>query len=109
MAFYRCPYILRTGEVCGRACYHPNGCKVHRDSPIRYPCKENGCNKLTFSKYDTCDIHARKHRKKEQYYRKKLEKLAQDGIIENIEKKEQYYREKLEKLTQSGPGVKESA
>ncbi|CAG8839423.1 25363_t:CDS:1, partial [Racocetra persica] len=51
MAFYRCPYILRTGEVCNRPCYHPNGCKVHRDSPIRYPCKEYGCVKLTNSGY----------------------------------------------------------
>ena len=80
MAFYRCPYILRAGEVCNRGCYHPNGCHVHRNSPIRVPCKEYG--ELCYSKYDTCDIHARKHRKKEQYYRKKLEKMAQDGESE---------------------------
>ncbi|RHZ58873.1 hypothetical protein Glove_367g11 [Diversispora epigaea] len=61
MAFYRCPYILRTGEVCNRECYHPKGCKVHRDSPIRYPCKEYGCVKFTSSDYGYCDPHMQKH------------------------------------------------
>jgi len=76
MAFYCCPYILRTGEVCNRGCYRPAGCQVHWNSPKRVPCKE--CGKLTFSKYGACDIHARKHRKMEQYYRKKLE-MTQNG------------------------------
>ena len=59
MTFYRCPYILRTGEVCNRGYYHPDGCYVHWNSPTRVPCKD--CGKLTFSKYDTCDIHVRKY------------------------------------------------
>ena len=75
MAFYRCPYILRTGEVCNRGCYRPEGCKVHWDSPARIPCKE--CGKLTLSTYDFCDIHAKKYRARLGYHRKKLEKLGQ--------------------------------
>ena len=47
----------------------------------RVPCKE--CGKLTFSKYGACDIHARKHRKMEQYYRKKLE-MTQNGGPEGV-------------------------
>ena len=74
MAFYRCSYILRTGEVCNRGCYHQKGCQIHQNSPSYVPCNE--CGKLTFSKYGTCDIHARKHRKMEQYYQKKLADLA---------------------------------
>jgi len=53
MAFYRCSYILRTGKVCNRGCYRPEGCKVHWDSPPRIPCKE--CGKLTYSGYDYCE------------------------------------------------------
>ncbi|RHZ54538.1 hypothetical protein Glove_426g25 [Diversispora epigaea] len=79
MAFYRCPYILRTGEVCNRGCYHPDGCYVYRSSPIRIPCKEYGCSELNRSKYGYCDLYARKHRKKKQYQQKKLEKMAQNG------------------------------
>ncbi|CAJ0860517.1 13514_t:CDS:10 [Entrophospora sp. SA101] len=35
---------------------------------------------LTFSTYGFCDTHAKKHRRMAEYYRDKLEKLAQDGI-----------------------------
>ena len=83
MAFYRCPYILRTGEVCNRGCYHPNGCKVHRDSPIRYPCKEYGCVKLTSSIYGACRTHAGKYRSQDHYHREKLKKTAQNSVIKN--------------------------
>ncbi|CAG8836821.1 14316_t:CDS:1, partial [Racocetra persica] len=58
---------------------HPNGCKVHQNSPIRYPCKEYGCVKFTFSGYSYCDPHALKHRRKEYRQQKKLEKIAQNG------------------------------
>ncbi len=81
MAFYCCPYILRTGEICNRPCYHPKGCKVHRDSPIRYPCKEYGCVKLTYSNYGYCDPHAQKHRRREYKHQKKLEKMAQKSEV----------------------------
>src|SRR5215475_11308450 len=73
--FYYCPYILRTGEVCNRRCYHPKGCKVHRDSR-QVPCKESGCEENTRSKYDYCDTHAKKHRSREHYQQKKQAKLA---------------------------------
>nr|CAG8595196.1 12367_t:CDS:2 [Entrophospora candida] len=58
MGLYRCPYILRTGKVCGRGCNQPEGCKLHRNSPTRIPCKEYGCGKLTYSKYGACRNHA---------------------------------------------------
>jgi len=76
MAFYHCSYILRTGKVCNRGFYWPKRCQVHWNLPMHIPCKE--CDKLTFFKYDTYDIYARKYRKIKQYYQKKLEKLVQD-------------------------------
>ncbi|RHZ89347.1 hypothetical protein Glove_16g16 [Diversispora epigaea] len=42
MAFYRCPYILRTGEVCNRGSFRPARCQVHWNSPMRIPCKDCG-------------------------------------------------------------------
>lgn len=71
--FYNCLYILNTGEVCNRRCYDPKGCKIHQNSR-QVLCKE--CDKPTRSKYDYCDIHAKKHRLKEHYYWKKLTKQA---------------------------------
>ncbi|CAH1766258.1 12715_t:CDS:1, partial [Entrophospora sp. SA101] len=56
MGFYRCPYILRTGKICNKGCYRPEGCTVHWDSPTRIPCKE--CGKLTSSKFGACRTHA---------------------------------------------------
>ena len=82
MAFYRCSYILRTGKVCNRGCYRPEGCKVHWDSPPRVPCKE--CGKLTYSDYDYCNTHADKYRRRYRYQQKKLEKMAQNGVEEPL-------------------------
>ena len=76
MGSYICQYKHRNGEICNKGCCRPEGCFLHYKSPIRRPCKE--CNKPTYSKYDTCDKHAMKHRKKEQYYRKKAEINAQN-------------------------------
>ncbi|RHZ81899.1 hypothetical protein Glove_117g517 [Diversispora epigaea] len=92
MAFYCCPYILRTREVCNRGCYDPKGCKVHRDSPIRFPCKEDGCGKLTFSTYGFCDDYTKKYQSRDQYQREKLEKMAQmkKVIAKNIVMGEAY-------------------
>src|ERR1044072_713523 len=75
MAFYQCPYILRSEKVCNRSCYREKGCPIHWNSPSCIPCKE--CGKLTYSKYGICDNHAGKHRKKEQYHRKKLANIAE--------------------------------
>ena len=77
MAFYCCPYILRTGEICNKGCYRPEGCKIHWKAPTRVPCKE--CGKLTYSGYDYCDTHADKYRRRDRYQQKKLEKMAQGG------------------------------
>src|SRR5437870_579530 len=78
--FYYCPYILRTGEVCNRRCYDPKGCKVHWNSR-QVLCKEKECDEQTRSKYDYCDMHAKKHRSKEHYHQKKLDKLASTQIL----------------------------
>lgn len=75
MAFYRCSYILRSGEVCNRRCNNPKGCYIHRNSPPQVPCNE--CGKSTYSKYGICDNHAGKHRKKEQYHQKKQARIAE--------------------------------
>jgi len=77
MAFYNCPYILRTGDVCNRGSYRSEGCKVHWNSPKQFPCKEKECNKVTNSGYGYCDSHARKHRAIERYHQKRLAKIAQ--------------------------------
>ncbi|GBC02798.1 hypothetical protein RclHR1_04820016 [Rhizophagus clarus] len=42
MAFYRCPYILKSGEVCNQSCYQEKGCLTHLNSQLRNPCKECG-------------------------------------------------------------------
>ena len=76
--FYYCPYILRTGEVCNRRCYDPKGCKVHRNSR-QVPCNE--CGEPTRSGYDYFDTHAKKHRSREHYHRKKQAKLASTQIL----------------------------
>ncbi|CAB4483758.1 unnamed protein product [Rhizophagus irregularis] len=83
--FYYCPYILRTGEECNWRCYSPKGCKVHRDSR-QVACKESGCDEMTRSRYDYCDTHAKKHRSREHYHRKKQAKMASAEIpIGNLE------------------------
>ncbi|CAB4475250.1 unnamed protein product [Rhizophagus irregularis] len=75
MAFYQCPYILRSGKVCNRSCYQEKGYLIHWNLPPRSPCKE--CGKLiTYSKYGTCDIHAEKYWKMAQYHQKKLTNIT---------------------------------
>src|SRR5438046_9250124 len=78
--FYYYPYILRTGEVCNWRYYDPKGCKVHQDSR-QIPCKQLRCEEQTRSKYDYCDTHVKKHRSKEHYHQKKLDKLASTQIL----------------------------
>ncbi|GET59385.1 hypothetical protein GLOIN_2v1485311 [Rhizophagus irregularis DAOM 181602=DAOM 197198] len=74
MAFYRCPYILRSEEVCNRSCYQEKEYLIHWNLPPRSPCKE--CGKLTYSKYGTCDIHAKKYQKMAQYHQKKMTNIT---------------------------------
>ncbi|CAB4384094.1 unnamed protein product [Rhizophagus irregularis] len=42
-------------------------------------CKE--CGKLSYSGYGYCDDHARKHRKREQYHRKRMVDLTSAEIL----------------------------
>ena len=80
--FYYCPYILRTGKVCNRRCYDPDGCKVHRKSPKKVPFIHPGCNNMCRSKYDTCKKHSGKHRSRAFYQHQKLAKIqASDGLV----------------------------
>ena len=72
--YYYCPYILRTGKVCNRKCFHPDGCKVHRNSPKQVPCIHPGCIKFTSSGYGACKKHSGKHRFRAFYQRQKLAK-----------------------------------
>jgi hypothetical protein len=79
MGFYKCPYILRTGEVCNEGCYRSEGCKIHWNSPRRIPCIE--CGKLTSSVYSACRKHAGKYRIREFYQRQKLVKIQADDRL----------------------------
>ena len=82
MAFYHCPYIHRTGKICGRNSYSPEGCYIHRKSPVCTPCRE--CGKLNKSKYNACDKHVGKYKSQENYYKKKQEELrAKIAMLEN--------------------------
>ena len=63
----------------GNATSHPKGCHIHRNSPSQVFCKE--CGKLSYSGYGYCDDHARKHRKREQYHRKRMVDLASAEIL----------------------------
>ena len=85
MGFYYCPYILRTGKVCNKGCYRPEGCSIHWKAPNRVPC--NVCGKLTSSKYNICRKHSGKYRSQDNYNKKKLVKMAQK-------------REKIEEILQ---------
>jgi len=67
-----------------RRCFHPKGYQIHQNSPSYIPCIE--CDKQTYSEYGFCNSHARKHRKREQYHRKKQAKLTLvETVVENLE------------------------
>ena len=83
MAFYNCPKRLRTGETCNRRCYDPNGCYVHRNSPMWYQCPK--CGKWTYLSYGYCDADAKIYRSRASYNRKRLEQMNQK-IVEAKEK-----------------------
>ena len=83
MGFYNCPKPLRTGEICNKGCYRPEGCNIHWKSPKRIPCKE--CGKLMASKYGVCRKHAGKYHSRDNYYKKKLAKMAQSEIVIEVE------------------------
>ncbi|CAB4374169.1 unnamed protein product [Rhizophagus irregularis] len=102
--FYYCPYILRTGEVCNQRCYHPDGCKVHRNS-WQVPCKQPGCKKWTRGGYGFCDPHAKKLRANKRYHQQKLTELAKldvcgfcDLYAKKHRAKEENHQKKLAEL-----------
>ncbi|CAB4385146.1 unnamed protein product [Rhizophagus irregularis] len=102
--FYYCPYILRTGEVCNRRCYHPDGCKVHRNS-WQVPCKQPGCKEWTRGGYGFCDPYAKKLRANKRYHQQKLAELAKldvcgfcDPYAKKYRAKEENHRKKLAEL-----------
>ena len=82
MILYHCSYIHRTGKICGRNNYSPEGCYIHRKSPVRTPCRE--CSKLNKSKYNACDTHVGKYKSRENYHQKKQAELrAKIAMFEN--------------------------
>jgi hypothetical protein len=82
MPIYKCPYIHRTGKICGRNSRSPEGCYIHRKSPVCTPCRD--CGELNRSKYNACDNHVGKYKSKENYHRKKQDELcAQIAMFKN--------------------------
>ena len=69
MPIYKCPYIHRTGKICGRNSHSPEGCYIHRKSPVCTPCRE--CGELNKSKYNACGKHVGKYKSQENYHKKK--------------------------------------
>ncbi len=63
--FYNCPYILRTGKIYNKGCYHPVGCKVYYNSPKQVLYID--CNKPTSSDYNACKKYLGKYRSREFY------------------------------------------
>ncbi|RHZ80464.1 hypothetical protein Glove_135g92 [Diversispora epigaea] len=67
------PYIHRTGKICGRRNYKPEGCHIHRKSPVCTPCRD--CGKLNRSKHNACSNQVGKYQSRENYCRKKQDEL----------------------------------
>ncbi|CAB4375221.1 unnamed protein product [Rhizophagus irregularis] len=76
---YICQHYSNEGKVCGRGSRRPEGCSIHWKRHQRYPCKQDGCERRTKSKYGFCDWHVNKCQSKERYHQKKLDKMLQDG------------------------------
>ena len=53
---YTCDYLLRTGIICGRTCYRPEGYYEHWKARKHFPCKV--CNIPTSSEPGLCRKHA---------------------------------------------------
>lgn len=52
---YTCNYLLKSGTICGRACYRSNGCCKHWKAKERLPCSV--CGTPTSSKPGLCRNH----------------------------------------------------
>jgi hypothetical protein len=53
---YTCYHLLRSGKVCGRTCWRPEGCYEHWKARKRYPCK--ACGVPTSAKPGLCRDHS---------------------------------------------------
>src|SRR5215211_5300654 len=78
---YICQYRSDEGIVCGEGSTRPEGCHIHWKRCRRALCKQDGCVRPTASKYGYCNLHVNKSHSKAYYYRKKLEKMLQNGQI----------------------------
>ena len=79
MVFYRYTYIHRNGKICNQECYYSKRCHIYRNSPSQV--SYNECGELIYGRYRFCNIHIRKHCKKEQYHQKKLAKITSAEIL----------------------------
>ena len=57
LASYTCDYLHNSGEICGKACTRPEGCRLHYKAKKRYPCTEY--RKPTGANCGRCRLHAR--------------------------------------------------
>ena len=69
---YICKYPHNSGEICGKGCTDPKGCRTHRNCPERKPCEK--CGKPTSSASGKCSSHTGGYYVME-YYRKLREKV----------------------------------
>ena len=76
---YVCQYRSDEGIVCGNGSTRPEGCSIHWKRRQRASCKQDGCVRLTASKYEFCNLHVNKCHSKANYHRKKLDKMFQNG------------------------------
>ena len=76
---YICQYPFDEGIVCGNGSTRPEGCSIHWKRRQRAPCKQDGCIRLTASKYGYCNWHVSKSHSKANYHRKKMDKMSRDG------------------------------
>lgn len=54
---YTCPFLHNSGNVCGKPCMRPEGCKLHYKAKQRHTCIE--CGKATGSISGRCRNHIR--------------------------------------------------
>src|SRR5256885_16841821 len=75
---YVCQYLFDEEIVCGNGSTQPKGCHIHWKRRQQASCKQDGCVRLTASKYEFCNLHVNKSHSKAYYHRKKLEKKLQN-------------------------------
>ncbi|GBB85386.1 hypothetical protein RclHR1_11930012 [Rhizophagus clarus] len=76
---YICQYLSDEGIVCEGGSTRPEGCHIHWKRCQRALCKQDGCIRLTASKYGYCNLHVNKSHLKAYYHQKKMDKMFRDG------------------------------